>query len=377
VRWFTFDLLTGDKLRYLPTTTGGRWSGDLNAAGGLSCRVPLTVGTADLNLRESARPVRTGLACLEGDHVLQAGPIWARNYARDEAGNPVLDLVGAGIWSWFDKRVVMPQLWEAITVAGAIDAEDPDWALVFESESFSNIVKGLAAEVMSWEASDLPIVLPDDTAGSHDKTYYGYDLGWAGQRFREITELEGGPEIRFRPRFTSSRQGLEWLLEVGTDADPELHSVNELRWNAGAEDSPIRNLSIDEDATGIASLGWGLGGRQSDETILVKTEDAFLTDRGFPLVEMVDNDHSTVTLPATLDAYLAEGLLRARRGSELWSLQIRKDRPPVGSYAVGDHVSLKVKGDPYIPDGRYSLKIVHLSGDDSDFVTVRLVTRGV
>lgn len=373
MRWLTFDLRTGRKLRYLPTKTGGDWKRAINDPGSLSCTVPMTVDTAKLNLRESTRPVRTGLACLDGDRVLNAGPVWSRRYSREDRS---LELRAAGIGSYFDHRVVMRVLWEAAVVSGEINTDDPNWVLTFTGESFSNMVKGLISEAMDWTGGDLPIILPADTPGTRDQSYQGYDLATVWQRVKELTEREGGPEVRFDPQLTSDRQGVEFVLKVGTEANPELAAERELKVNAAAKDSPVSGLEYTDDGTGMGSMGWALGGRQNDTTVMVKQYDSFLIDRDYPLMDLVDKSHPNAFLPATLNGYLGESLARARKGRESWTFRLRRDRPLVGSYREGDHVALKVARDPFIPDGTYSLKIIGLGGTDgSDWVDVTLAER--
>jgi hypothetical protein len=367
----TFDVATGRKLRYLPVKSGGRWERVLGEHGTLSCTVPLTPDTVSLNLREATRAGRTGLACVEGRRVLHAGIIWERpGYDRDAR---TVELSAEGIGSYFDRRVVMPAAIAELDVHGVIDNEDPMWLLAFEGESFSNIIRGLVSEALAWPGASLPVVLPDLVPGDHAWTYKGYDLAWVWQRVSELSERQDGPEVRFDARFTSDGLGLEFPLVVGTDAHPDLAAPRPLRLNVNAPRGAVRGLTVKEDGTGLAGLGWGLGGRQDDKTVLVKVNDPWLVEHGFALMEHVDADRSTASNPDTIASWVGEVLQRRRRGSEEWALQVRRDRPLVGTYREGDHAEVKVKGDPYLPDDSYLQKIVSISGsNDSDWVDLGL-----
>lgn len=378
-RWLTFDVATGRKLRYLPVKSGGRWERVLGDHGTLSCTVPLTQDTVNLNLREATRTGRTGLACVEDRRVLHAGIIWERpGYDRDAR---TVQLSAEGIGSYFARRVVMPSPIAEVDVHGEIDTEDPMWSLEFTGQSWSNIVRGLVAEALAWPGASLPVNLPELVAGTHDKTYKGYDLEWVSQRIKEITERLDGPEVRWDPKFTADGQGLEFDLRVGTDEAPEIAAPRPLLIRLGAAKSTGRGLTVKEDGSGLAGLGWGLGGRQDDQTVLVKVEDPWLVEHGFSLMEHVDADRQTVSDPDTLASWVTEALRRRRLGSEEWTLQVRRNRPLAGTYREGDHAEVKVTSDPYLPDGNYLMKIVSVSGsNDSDWITLRLrevVTDGV
>lgn len=368
LRWLTFDMRSGEKIRYLPTTTTGGWDRAINDPGSLQCTIPATAVTKALNLRESTRPARTGLACIEGDRVLQAGPIWTRRATETR-----LTLSAGGMWSFLDHRYVIRSILDGQTVAGEIDPESADWVLAFTSESYSNIAKGLIAEMMAWTGGDLPIVLPADVAGDHVKTYPTANFGTVGQRLRDLANLQFGPEIRFDPQFTAQRSGLQFLLRVG---DPELTPAQPLRWNGASKKSQIKDIEVYDDGRMIAGLGWGMGGRQLDKTVVVKVEDPWLVEHGYPLLEALNRDHTTASEVATLQSYVSEQLLRARRSTETLQLRIRRNHPEVGSYLEGAHVNLKLAGHWYLPDGTYEMKVTSLSGDHSDWVKVGLDARG-
>lgn len=370
MKWMTFDLRTGRRLRSLPTTTDGDWSSVLNAGGSLSCRVPVSVETQSFNLRESTREWRTGLAAVEGDLILQAGPIVHRNYSNDE-----LSIEALGFWAVLDRRYLIPSLWDSQNVSGPIDPDDPDWTLTL-SGSYSDIVRGIVLNALDWSDGDLPIVLPDVTGGTHELSYSGFDAAPVGQRIAEITQRQDGPQVRFDPRFNADRDGIEFVLRVGAEDETYVGGARAMRWSLAAAGSPISSLSLDMDGRTIGSQGWSFGGRQSDLPVLVKSRDPFLVDRGWPLMDLDDREHANASNPDTLVSYMVARLSRVQRSSDVWKFDIQRDSPEVGSYGVGDPVDLKVKGDPFIPDGTYELRVVSISGGSGDTVSVEALERG-
>ena len=101
--WVIGDLLTGARIQTLPVMSGS-WSDVLNDAGSIECTVSLRdPDVRRLNIGESGRPGRTFLAAVDGDTILQAGPVWRHDY--DNAAG-TLTLSGAGMYSYFDRRVL-------------------------------------------------------------------------------------------------------------------------------------------------------------------------------------------------------------------------------------------------------------------------------
>jgi hypothetical protein len=69
------------------------------------------------------------------------------------------------------------------------------------------IAKRLVAQAMSWTGGDLPIVLPSDESSTdpeHQRTYLGADFKPIGEALKQLMEVQGGPEINFQPRFTTT-----------------------------------------------------------------------------------------------------------------------------------------------------------------------------
>jgi len=353
--WIIGDLLTGDRIQTLNVLSGS-WSDVLNDAGSIQCTVKLNDrDVARLGLAESGKPGRTFLAAVEGDTVLQAGPIWRHEFDSDSA---TLTLSGAGLLSYFDRRVLLPVLGSSQLPS------DPATDSVYSGMSLQAIAVAIVEQALSWPSGNVPVVLPTPVAGSSERTYRGVDLAPVGQRLRELSGVEGGPDIRFRPRFTTDRLAVEWVMEVGTPAQPLLFSAVEPVFNLGLPGSSVSDLRVSVDGSRIGSRAYSSGGRASEEALVAKAFDPRLTSEGFPLLDIVDSTRLTVTNVSTLQGYANELALGGRVPVESWSFTHRVDqRPFLSGFNVGDFAQVRLFNSDYFADGERRLRILARSGD--------------
>lgn len=408
-RFLLGDLRTGKRLLTLPVVSGS-WEDTLDQAETISATVSVRDPDVQaLGLRSAATPAKTFLAAVDGDTVLAAGPIWVRSYDRD-AGT--LELTAKGMASLFDHRLILPVLAATLDVSewtvpdpsddtGNKTMPNPDLESKFTGVSLGTIAKKLVAQAMTWVGGDLPIVLPSDESEDntdHVKTYEGTDFKPVGEALTDITNLVDGCELNFAPRFTSDKLGVEWVLQTGTVAQPLIFSASEPVWNVTVSGTPVSNLTIDEDASSLGSLGWESGGRATDDTLISRAYDSTLVDAGYPLMELIDSSHTDVVLQATLDGYAETLVTRGKVATDAWSFSVkahpvddqgRLAGPQLGGYNVGDYCRLVfggrgtsydpftdsfsdtygksdlMPGDPYIPNGVYRHRIVGLKGDET------------
>lgn len=347
------DVRTGRSLKDLPVVTMS-WEKRRNRAETVRATVDLLdPDVRALDLRSAATAGKSFLAVVENDTFMAAGQVWPYGYDGDTGH---LDLAASGLWSYFDNRTVLP--------AGTTNPAGADTA--YTALEFGTIAKRLVQQANGWAGAGLPIVFEADRVGTHDKTYAGIDLKIVGTVLQQLTQLNGGPDLEFSPRWQWDRLGVEWLLRTGTDAQPRLGAATIHRWDYtyGMPEGAVRNLKTNGDASLLASQAWATGGRSGDKTLVSRAVDTTLTDAGYPLLEAVDTTHSTVTDQATLDGYASELVRVGKITPEFWTFQVRADAPPlVGVYGIGDTVRLQVARDPYIRDGSYLMTIAALSGD--------------
>lgn len=363
--WVIGDLLTGARIRTLPVVSGS-WSDVLNDSGSISCTVTLRdPDVRRLNLVEDAKPGRSFLAAVSGDTVLQAGPIWRHEYDNQ---SDRLTLNAAGMYSYFDRRALLPAL-----APGQLPS-DPATDSVYTNMSLQAIAVAIVEQAKSWPAGNVPVITPTPVAGTQERTYRGSDLAPVGQRLRELSDVLGGPDIRFVPRWTADRLAVEWVMQVGTPSQPLLFSPIEPVFNVGLSGSSVSQLTVDVDGSRIGSRAYASGGRAAEETLVAKSFDPRLISEGFPLLDLVDSSHATVTRLATLQGYSDELAFGSRLPVQEWQFTHQTDsRPFLTGFNVGDFARMRVKGSAYLGDVEVKARIVSRSGDAvGETVDVRL-----
>lgn len=368
-RVFVGDIMTGRILADLPVTKQS-WGVRLNDAGPVTATVrPFSEEAAALDLRTITEPVRSFLGVSFGDTVLEAGPIWSRKY---DAKAGTLDLSAAGIWSILDRRKAVPG-------AGLVPgAAVPKMKITIANKSLGGIARELvriSLEDNPYVDADVPIILPPSESGSNTRVYQGYDLGWIGERLRQLTQVQDGPDIRFRPRFADGGASrVEWVMEVGTAAKPLLTQAGaDWIWDASVSASGVTGLSVDEDAQTIAAKAWVPGSGQDANMLVRSTVNTTLVDAGYPWTE-VDVASKDVEDPNILQGYANQLQAESLRPWETWDLSVRADADPfLGAYLPGDWAVIHTPEDhPILRRQSRRVRIMAVDGDGDASVKLAL-----
>ena len=358
VQFYIGNLLDGRGIQILPDVLKGSWSETLNAAGALQCTVPLTDPTIlRMRLMESATPGKSFLAAVQGDTVLQAGPIWEHEYHETSDGNQ-LTLFAGGMWSYFDHRLLLPVL------AGRLPT-DPT--------TDTNLVKSLQgiARYYVWQAQqetngNVPVILPDEIAGTNERNEAGSSLAFVGPRLRELTAVENGPDIKFAPRFNTARDGFEWVMQIGTPTQPLIYGAIEPTFTLGLKESSISNLKVRNVGAGLGSRAFVAGGKISGEMLIAAATDTSLTTAGYPVLDIADRSHASVSETATLQSYADGAVLSGKRPEITISFDHQVSKQPyIAGFNVGDFGNVKVPfPHPYLQQKTYRSRLVSRSGDE-------------
>lgn len=366
MRFFTGNMVTGRKIIPLPATDGD-WEIRRNRFGTLSCDITLAPEKhRALDLRENAKDGRSFLAFAEGDRILEAGVIWDHEYDMDSRR---LHLVAEGIWSILWHRFILPAAVEttALLIQSGDSAGQPNPAVAttFTGQPWPAIVKGILQQGFARAGGDLPIVFGADGAGAHDKSYDAASFKPQGEALQDLTELVDGPEVEFRPQFTSDGVGVEWLAVVGDDDQLEITSAGRPhRFDFTVRKPTVRGLKEKGSARGLTSEAWATGGRQAAIALISRAASTLLTDRGFPRFESLSNAHSTVVEQAVLDAYAAADRDLGSQLSSWWEWETNTARTPrLSALRLGDRATVVLSGDGYLPDGEHDRRIAALSGN--------------
>jgi len=314
----------------------------------------------------TTEPTRVFMAILAGDRVIEAGPVWFRS--EDEEGR--LTLRGSGLRSMFDHRLLLSQL-VAWHEAGAVATSSLSWSGL----SLGTIAKRLVQEVLGHAGGDLPIVLPPDEIGVHERNYPGSELATAAQRLRELSEVEGGPEIAFEPRLTADRMGVEWVMRVGTTANPMLHQAG-LDWvlDTSAPRGPVAAFTVSEDASSVVTRAFAKGSGTDEATLISRPATrGDLIATGFPLLESA-RSYTNVLEQPTIDSHAAADLAGNDRPWQTWTLRVRADSR-VGQYRPGDWWSIRVgPGRVLVEPGVHRARCASIRGRFGDeFVDLSMV----
>jgi len=372
------EVRTGRRIATIPVS-GAAWSVAHRGTGSIDVDIPLNAGEFKRLSRDTSglwrpsgglrpefltaiEPARTFMAVLEGDNVLAAGPIWAHDY--DDTTGSLKVKAASSIASIFDHRIVMD------VISGTAWAQ---WAVTYTGLSLGTIAKRLVQLLMTHTGGDLPIVLPaDETAAAdadHTRTYKGFELATVTARINELMGVINGPDIRFDPRLTADRMGIEWVMRTGTEAQPLLYQTDaDHVFDSRVPRGGVSGLSVHCDAGGLASRSWATGSGMDTALLMSRDDDTTLTDGGFPLLEITES-RSTVEVQSTLDNWASGNLANAAAPWMTWSATVRADMAPLlGSYRTGDFAKVWVPAShPYLslllPAGFHRARIMNFAGD--------------
>ncbi|MEN1977056.1 hypothetical protein, partial [Cellulomonas olei] len=303
------ELRTGRILSTVPVSAA-TWEQRLREAGTVTATVPLLAHevTVRPELLMGLEGARSYLAAEHQGTILEAGPIWVHDV--DDA---TLMVGAGGLASLFDHRQVI-----RVLTAGQNAAKVKD--LTYSGMSYGTIAKRLISTAMAHTGGDLPVILPADSPGAASRTYPATQLASFGDQIRELMQVQGGPDISFRPEFTPDGLAIRWRMLVGTTADPMLHQAG-ADWDLDTTvpRSSVSGLRIRRDWSELTMRSWATGDGQDEAQLIERAVDNGLLDRGYPLLESV-RAYPRVKVRADLRSHAASRLRVTRRPRATWSL---------------------------------------------------------
>lgn len=219
--------------------------------------------------------------------------IWTMKMRSSSHGPVIVDLQGATLESWFDKRIV-------------------DVDLIYEGEDQFDIARGLVDQAqVGWFPyegnANLGITYNTDDSGVlRDRSYFVTDAASVGQRLRELAAVDNG---------------FEYMIQTYFDEDLEIRARKFLiKTSLGDENldlvytypGAILSYDLTFDATDAATAFWTRGETIQDDATATSfplmTEAPVLSnawlDNAFPHMDKVV-DYSSVTDLGTLEDYAA------------------------------------------------------------------------
>ncbi|MBG9887344.1 hypothetical protein ABE10_12645 [Bacillus toyonensis] len=311
--------------------------------------------------RRKLRPWLHSVAVIDDQgEVRFAGPILSRNWS----GLTLKVDAGDG-WALWRKRLVMNRLlrtsWRDGEVLIDEDNPAPEWVLQVAGQSLAGIGAALIRE--SLEFGQLLIDPPGGEAGVHVRTYQCWDFATVYDRLRDLGNVEGGPLIRF-PGYLRPADGY-LRLRYETDPSPVLWS-----WVQPAPGQRVQVVSVDEDGESMATEAYGVGGRNEDILLVSRSRSGVLTADGWPVLQVADKSHTTVSLLDTLRGYTDQLVTDGSTLPESYELKVASGY----DVRVGDWADLTVQ-DRYLGDRTVPLIVVSVSRDRTAWQTVHAFPR--
>lgn len=378
-RAFVFNTVTGKITGDLPLSKVA-WGRRLNGPGQIQATTKVEAKELEnIDLRLATGVVTQSLGIAYNGVILEAGPIWVQDY---DAEKEEISLTAGGIWSILDVRKVLPGDYPGtkLDATGTVTNKPAAAVITIASKELGSVASELVRisiednpfiRLDGLNAGHLPIVLPDSVAGTHTENYNGYDLGWIGDRLRQLTARQNGPDMRFRPRFKDADPTfVEWIMETGSEAQPLLQQTGpDWLWDTSVMKSGTVKLGVKRDGTRLAARAWVPGNGQERNMLLAWQTDTELVEAGFPWTE-VDTASKQIEDAATLQGYADRLMSDSRAPWDQWTLSVRADvAPRLDQYFPGDWAKIIVgSGHPIIPPGEYRVRILAVDGDHSEIV---------
>lgn len=354
---YSCDAITGEVIDRIPVSQF-TWSRLLSARGEASATVPLdstfqnTDGSFNKPLMRDLFLHWARLIRLDRDgQTVYMGFIVDRGYVR--GGNALTFRLG--------------DLWTLLARRGAWDHNAPNmekWSQTvvgnLETHASQAIARGRSGPALP--AMGFPISISPFVGGpSVTRTYYGYQEEMVGDVIADL--LAEGLDIYFRPRALGNGNG-DWEMRAG------------IGWSSGvqhelfvtAQDSLVTKFAEGSNADRVTNNA-RFAGEGSEQDLLVRSGRNIASP--YPLLDRV-TDRKNISNAAQLSALAAQDLVTFGQPTFQWDFSVAAD----SGIDVGDVVNMHFDGDPWIADGWQARRVVKVSGDLSDQVTISVQPTG-
>ncbi|KFF31642.1 hypothetical protein [Bifidobacterium bombi] len=268
---------------------------------------------------------------------------------------------------------------------GAFQDGHSDDVISFESMSYRGICSELGRIATSAKQGG---ALPFDwsylgEAGAHQRTNY---QAWNVQNLAvsnllsNITNCQGGPDITFRPYRTQDGRHFRVRFLAGSDADVFLDADRlPISFTYSPQGGDVEDIHVAYQDGYHRWYATGAGTDESTVTACVEHMDLINSANDPPVLrETVYGDTDTEGLDL-LRSHV-QGVA-TQSGTKLMQITGVVDfndadnnghpKHPAGSYWPGESVDLYLNGFPSLPDGMYHLRLMEMSGDQSDKATLK------
>ena len=216
--------------------------------------------------------------------------------------------------------------------------------------------------------------------GAHERTYESWDIQnlSAAHLLDLLTNVDGGPDMQFRPTLSADGLYTGWDFIAAADADIYLGQAQVHELSYAPSGGTMEDLTVARLGPIQRVYASGSGTDKAQITTMVEALSLVEQTDPYPLWESTYSDSDT-DKSDLLRAH-ARGVLDANR-QPLMQISARVNTAdcgggttpvhPLGSFWPGERFLLDIQGYPPLPDGRYETRLMQMTGDKSD--TVNLV----
>ena len=213
--------------------------------------------------------------------------------------------------------------------------------------------------------------------GSHVRDYDAWDIANLSCKdvLTKITNVQGGPDLQFRPYLTTDGNHVREAFVAGSDADIFFGNHTHHYLNYGPNGGMAENLTVDH--LGPMQRVYATGAGQDKTTLTYLAEDLsrLRTRDPWILHETTYNDNDQKKLDL-LKQHANHQLDANRNALMQLSCTINADehdatgapKLQLGTFWPGESFTFDIDGYPPLPDGRYETRLMQMSGDQTSQV---------
>jgi len=331
----------------------GSWERKRNGGGGgqlvLDARHPKFQGTQRLPIWpwQSWIVIEWRHPSSDAWHVVYAGVIISDSY---DWKSKQITISHKDVWSIFDQRIVTTDRTNDIAGSKVI------WSGLSKATMIKRIIQNSITSFGSPLMYDMPFLLPADEAGTEELTVYGYNFEKASDLINDYIEDDGGPDIDFRPYWTSYGS-LAWALEVNAN------KTKVWDYDLDADQSSVENLQYLLTGAELCIKVYGAG-EGSERRTLVRQSDH--NESNYLAMEDSEKFSGVKDLTKLQSVTTGNRLGRAAAIRQI-DMTVRADGSPrLNELALGGSVRWKADNDVWLTAGWHEWEVIALSGNLTD-----------
>jgi hypothetical protein len=382
-----FETRTGRVAATMPYVGTPTWERGINTAGSWRVAVPLDNDEVSLELLNGVTdPWLWSWAVCQGSKIWQAGPLVTESYD----GGTTTTFGGGGLLKLFtDKRVLLNPGRAALGVIAGTDADTVFGPAGYtpviggtvpagnQNLSLHTIAKRLIQQDISTTGRELPIVFPDDVAGTAQREYPGYDLASLGQRLMELSQVLDGPEFEFAPEFadTTTKQSIRWRLRLGSPYLGDLTFARYWEYRKALVDT-----RFDTDGGYRTTRDFERGNGMNRDLVIGFADQPLGSAPAEMVLEDVGNDHTSASDTDTLNAWAAATVAGGQSAAPTLTHIVRvagdngegfaTGSPALGEVDTGDNCIAVYRGHPRLGTASYAGRITDIANGSDETTAV-------